>query len=78
MDNTSSLLTTYKNQVIIFTNNNIKAFFQDVFKDEQGNVIGAISLENLYKPRTFKSEEILFYVLICRLIAKNLKKNKKI
>ncbi len=78
VDNTSSLLTTYKNQVIIFTNNNIKAFFQYVFKDEQGNVIGAISLENLYKPRTFKSEEILFYVLICRLIAKNLKKNKKI
>ncbi len=76
--NTSSLLTTYKNQVIIFVNNNIKAFFQYIFKDDKGNIIGAISLENLFNPRTFKSEELFFYVLICRLIAKNLKKNKKI
>ena len=72
--NTSSLLTTYKNQVIIFVNNNIKAFFQYIFKDKNGNIIGAISLENLFNPRTFKSEELFFYVLICRLIAKNLKK----
>lgn len=76
LSNTSSLLTTHKDEMEYLSSEYIKALFQFIDKDKDGNIVSAISLEVLRSPRTFKTNEINLLFLVCRLIMKKL--NKKI
>lgn len=74
--NTASLLTKCKSQALVFTEIVLKSLYQYLFIDENGTILGAISLENLRVPRTFLREEIYMFTLVCRLIQKKLSKEK--